>query len=60
MRMGISLDQYRDSIGGFKPAGLLLSARSRRSETWKEIWGEVVGERMGKEEVDGWRRLNRP
>ena len=55
--MGISLDQYRASIGGFKPPGLLLSGRSRRSKFLKEIWGKVVGERVGKEGRKLWMPL---
>ena len=49
MRMGISLDQYRASIGGFKQPGMLLSTRRRRSDIWEDILGEMAVERIGRE-----------
>ena len=55
--MGISLEQYRASIGGFKQPGWLFSVRSRRSAARNEIWGEVVGERVGKEGRKLWMPL---
>ena len=47
MRMGISLDQYRARIGGFKQPGMLLFTRRRRSDIWEDIL--MVVERIGKE-----------
>ena len=47
--MGISLQQYRATIGGFTPPGSLKSVRSRRASSWRELWGEVTGERVGNE-----------
>ena len=47
MRMGISLDQYRARIGGFKQPGMLLFTRRRRPDIWEDIL--MVVERIGKE-----------
>ena len=44
--MSITLEQYRASIGGFTPPGLL---KRRKAAAWRELLGEEVVDRMGRE-----------
>ena len=47
--MSITLEQYRASIGGFTPPGLLKSLKRRKAAAWRELLGEEVVDRMGRE-----------
>ena len=52
--MGISLEQYRASIGGFFQPGSLKSGGSRNASFWRELLGEIAGERVGNEGRKQW------
>ena len=47
--MSIILEQYRASIGGFTPPGLLKSLKRRKAAAWRELLGEEVVDRVGRE-----------
>ena len=52
--MSITLEQYRASIGGFTPPGLLKSLKRRKAAAWRELLGEEVVDRVGREGRKLW------
>ena len=52
--MSITLEQYRASIGGFTPPGLLKSLKRRKAAASRKLLGEEVVDRVGREGRKLW------